>query len=228
MNGKDSTDRYLREHGLAFNGKITASLSHELNNAVAIINEYNGLLADMVEAAKQGIPLDDKKLNRSTKKIGMQIERSQDLIKRLNRFAHSSDSFNTEVNIGELLELIVSLSQRLAGLKSMDLEFEVPLENINFRTNPFYLQLAVFTCFEIFMDDPDNNRHIRIETDKKDNDLVINISGATIIQNEFSNQKIELLKATLKQIDGNIELKPDSESECTIAISLSEMETAIL
>lgn len=223
----DSKDRYLREQGLTFNGKITASLSHELNNAVAIINEYNGLLTDMVEASKSDIPIDDKKLERATKKIAIQIERSQELVKRLNRFAHSSDSFNSSINIIELAELIISLSQRLLGLKGMDIEFSDHPDTIIFRTNPFYVQLAVFTCFEIFMNDPDINRHLQLKISKSENQLRIDINGVSLKKDEDVSQKQDLLYFLLEQINGTLEVEENNGASCMITFLFEELKPTI-
>jgi len=227
LNDSDDKEKFLREQGLAFYGKITASLSHELNNAVAIINEYNGLLNDMVDALKQGIPLDDKKLQRSTKKIGLQIERGQGLVKRLNRFAHSSDSFNTSTNINELLELITSLSQRLVGLKGMDLELMIPEEIISLRTNPYYFQLAVFTCIEIFMANPDDNRHIKIEALKEGDNSIVKIIGSNIEKSDFISQKESLLKLLLEQFNCSYDIELDDDSGQSIRITLRELKPEI-
>ena len=75
---------------LAFFGTITAGLSHELKNVIATINEYNGLLDDLAQAAARR-PLDPERLRQICGKITKQIERGESLILGLNRFAHSMD-----------------------------------------------------------------------------------------------------------------------------------------
>jgi len=50
------------ETGLQFYGKICASLSHEIKNALAIINEDAGLLNDFAALADQGRPLDPERV----------------------------------------------------------------------------------------------------------------------------------------------------------------------
>lgn len=44
----EAKDLLLREKGFGFSGAITASLSHEINNVFAIINELSGLLEDFL------------------------------------------------------------------------------------------------------------------------------------------------------------------------------------
>jgi hypothetical protein len=48
----------IAETGLQFYGKITASVSHEIKNVLAIINENAGLLEDFTFMADRGKPID--------------------------------------------------------------------------------------------------------------------------------------------------------------------------
>lgn len=48
---KDRTNMTVYETGLAFFGTTTASISHELKNALSIINELGGLMNDLLVAA---------------------------------------------------------------------------------------------------------------------------------------------------------------------------------
>ena len=50
----ENRNEILKEKGLAFFGEITASVSHEINNAISIINEYSGLLEDLTYTAERG------------------------------------------------------------------------------------------------------------------------------------------------------------------------------
>jgi len=228
LNNTSLKDEFLREQGLVFYAKITASLSHELNNALAIINEHNGLLDDMLMASKQGVPLDEKKLHRSSQKIGLQIERGKELIRRLNKFAHSSDSFIAEIDITELLESIIALSQRLVSLKGVDLEFVAPSTGvIPYRTNPFYLQQAVFTSFEIFMINSEDNRLIQVTTNKINDKISIKITGSTIDKSEIVQRKTELLKILLDQLNGDLEIVSENEINQSIFLLLKKLTPAI-
>ena len=58
------TNRLLHEMELSFFGTISASVSHELNNVLSIINEYAGLLDDLVTADKKGIPFENEKIKK--------------------------------------------------------------------------------------------------------------------------------------------------------------------
>ena len=46
----------LGESGLRFFGKISASISHEIKNAIAVMNENAGLIKDLIMMAERGRP----------------------------------------------------------------------------------------------------------------------------------------------------------------------------
>ena len=220
----NNVEQTLPRQGLAFSGIITASLSHELNNVFAIINEHNGLIDDMLVAAKQGVPVDEKKLQRSSQKIAMQLERGKELIKRLNKFAHSSDNAVAEIQLNDLLQAIVALSQRLAGLKEMSLEYKPDLvEAITFNTNPYHLQQAIFTCFQIFMINPADNRIVAITAGRSESKIVIKIIGRQLADDSQIIDRKELLGMLLERLNGKYEI---AKEESAIILNLDELKPA--
>lgn len=220
MNNISPKNDILREQGLAFYGKITASLSHELNNVIAIINEHNGLLGDLLLGANKGIPIDDKKLQRISKKVSFQLERSKELIKKLNKFAHSSDNAVAEIDISEILQAIIDLTRRLADLKGLNLEFKAPAQPIYLVNNPFNLQHAVFICFEMFMADADINRSIIVSAEKIEDIIKISISGSALSDNDFSRAKKSILEMLLKQLGGSFEIETGADNKQSIILIL--------
>jgi signal transduction histidine kinase len=133
---------------LAFFGKITASLSHEINNVLSIINELSGLMGDLLEASSRGKALDPEKLALQVEKIAAQILRGERLIKRLNSFSHSVDRPIKTFSLNELLNDIFFLSERFATLKGISLRLSIPDDTLSIENNPFKLQKAVFAILE--------------------------------------------------------------------------------
>ena len=223
MSGSESSEnknQILKKQCLAFFGTITASLSHEMNNAMAIINEHNGLLDDMLLGFRQGVPLDDKKLTRVSQKIAAQVDRGREIIRRLNKFAHSTDSPVTDIDISELLQAIISLSQRLAGLKGLVIEFRTPAEPLRLSTNPFFLQQAVFIGFELFMANPDSNRLIAVSASRSGNEIAIKIVGAAIGDTESLKAKTDLLSILMEQLNGKYEIISEEGSKQALVLTV--------
>ena len=136
----------LRQKERAFFGQATASATHEINNVLAIINEYAGLLGDLVAGAEAGRPLDPARLAKTAASIQRQIKRGEGIVKRLNRFAHNADQAERRVELNALCDDAVGLAERLADMKRVKLEREAPPETLSADTDPFALTHAIFTA----------------------------------------------------------------------------------
>jgi signal transduction histidine kinase len=138
----------IAPEGFRFFGKMSASISHEIKNALAIINENAGLLEDLTLLAEQGRPTDPQRLKKLAQSIKKQIQRADGLVKRMNRFAHSADETEKTVDLGELLELIMAMAQRLASQREARLELILPEEPVRTGTNPFLLENLIWLCLD--------------------------------------------------------------------------------
>jgi hypothetical protein len=106
--------------------KISAAISHEIKNTLSIINENAGLLEDYAQMAEQagGLPLD--RVLSITQTIAKQVERSNIIMKNLNRYAHSGDTSLAHANLRETLSLVVALASRQAAMKELRTTVECP------------------------------------------------------------------------------------------------------
>ena len=129
----------IGETGLQFFGKMSASISHEIKNVMAIINESAGLMEDLTVLAEKGMPVDPQRLKTHAGKIMTQIRRADQIIKNMNRFAHSVDEGVKSIDLGETLALVTALSERFATMRGITLDLKTPSKGITLRTNPFFL-----------------------------------------------------------------------------------------
>src|SRR5574340_556498 len=95
-------------------GKISAAVSHDLKNVLAIINESAGLLDDLALRAAKGIEIPPERLNIATARILKQVKRGDAVLKNLNRFAHTTDAPILQTNVAETMALMVDLARRQA------------------------------------------------------------------------------------------------------------------
>jgi C4-dicarboxylate-specific signal transduction histidine kinase len=130
---------------LAFFGQITASVTHELNNIMAVINEITGLLSDIISDSDATQLQNYNDLVKIRQKLTIQIERGRSVIKHLNSFAHGADEPSKTFDLNAVIENLINLSRRLAYLKKIELQSEVSSEPIILVASPFRLQLALFT-----------------------------------------------------------------------------------
>lgn len=128
------------EQELRYFGKVTASVSHELKNVLAILNEHAGLLQDFTTMAEQGRALDVERIRRLSATMLGQIGRGDAIVKRMNRFAHSADQGRASVDLGGLATLVVEMFGRTAVIRGVTVELKGPEVAVNIRTNPFALE----------------------------------------------------------------------------------------
>jgi C4-dicarboxylate-specific signal transduction histidine kinase len=133
---------------MAFLGKITASMTHEIKNTLAIILESSGLLSDLITLSQEGSFPHKDKFQRVLGNINDQVNRSVDITTRLNQFAHSMDEPFAQVNVSDLLERVVLLMRRLAKRKGIELKAEASDRDLSLMSDPFRLQLVLASVIE--------------------------------------------------------------------------------
>ena len=196
----------LHKMELAFFGTITASVSHELNNVLSIINEYCGLLDDLIAANDKGLPLENDRIKKIALNIASQIKREQDIIKLLNRFSHRVDNLHVQFNLNELVMDISRLSQRLASLKKIDLGIDIPKEPIVLTNNPFSVQHIIFLCLKLAMDCSFTTDFINVILKTNESRAVIKIESPTVAINEETEKMINLISDLSKKLSGDSEI----------------------
>jgi len=162
---------------LGFFGAVTASLSHELKNVLATINEYSGLLADQLHSAEEGgRPLNPARLQTICERVDRHVDRGSILIQRLNRFSHSVDEIVAEVELGALLTEICDICDRFAGLKQVTLErrFEQRPGSRRLELDPFALHQVVYLGIKAALDAAAERRVVAL-------DLQVNGPGCSVI-----------------------------------------------
>jgi len=136
--------------GVQFFGKMAASISHEIKNVLAIINENAGLLEDICFMAERGKPIDPDRLKRLSGSVKDQIRRADHIMTVMNRFAHSVDEATVSIDVSEVLELLVSLSARFVAMRGVVLEVGKPV-GATITTFPFVLLNLLWLCLDYAM-----------------------------------------------------------------------------
>lgn len=136
----------LRE--AAFLGRITAAFTHEVKNVLAIIKESAGLMEDLLALHPEPAFPHRERLVRCLATIQAQTKRGVELSRRLNRLAHSPDEEVARVDLNEILEQVIILSERFARLKGVSLLLHPYGGALSAVVSPVKLQMAVFACLE--------------------------------------------------------------------------------
>jgi len=145
-------ERLLARRGLEFFGRVSASISHEIKNVFAIIGESSGLMEDLLLMHRnRGAPLDPERLKILVERIRKHLNRGDEIVKNMNRFAHSVDEPPKVVDLGELTLLVLTIAGRFAALRGLSLEPSWGEKRVTVETDPFLLQQLLWVCLEFAM-----------------------------------------------------------------------------
>ena len=176
---------------VVFFGKITAGITHELKNVLAIIRESSGLMGDIISISPEAVVKHEEKIRNSIVRIKEQIERGVNLTDRLNRFAHSTDETLVKIDLLETIEQLVTLAQRFARLKHVVLKTVPPNQEIppvTLVTRHVQFQMALFAslecCFTVMS--AGGEIHIGIRKFEGKNAVYVVCKGKLPLQTEFS------------------------------------------
>lgn len=195
----------LLETGLQFFGQISASISHEIKNVLAIINENAGLLEDLTLMADRGKPIDPDRLVKMAATIKKQVGRADSIIKNMNRFAHSVDQSTETVDLNEKVELIVALTARFAAMRNVQVDLQLPQNPPKIQTAPFLLMHLLWLCLDFAMDASGERKQVEVVAEETNDDIRIQLQRLTGLSEmasktfpyERKKQLLEMLEATL-------------------------------
>jgi C4-dicarboxylate-specific signal transduction histidine kinase len=131
-----------------FIGKITAATTHELRNVLAIVKESAGLISDILNPSNQPGPPQSEKLMRVTGRIDAQVKRGSELLTSLNRFAHSLDHAEDEIDLDDAAQLVPFLCQRAAKKGRYQIEAQAGEQRLTIVLNLLRLQMALHAAVE--------------------------------------------------------------------------------
>ena len=152
----------VAEAGLQFFGKISASISHELKNVLAIINENAGLLEDFTLMADRGVPLDPVRLKTMAEAVKKQIGRADAIIGNMNRFAHSADQTFTTADLAQTIELALAVTARFAVMRGIKIDLQLPQNPVALETAPFSLMNLLWLCLEFCMSASGDEKRVEL------------------------------------------------------------------
>lgn len=155
----------LSGEGFQFIGRMTASVTHEIKNALAVIRENAGLMEDLIDMGERKGGVDPARIRRLAGKIGKQAMKADGIVQNMNRFAHSMDEPVAEVDLGEMVQLLTTLSSRLAAMREITLGTRVPDTPVWIHTRPLFLETLLWGCldFAMAMSGPEKRLDILLE-----------------------------------------------------------------
>ncbi len=171
----DPEQRARALESLAFFGRINASVTHELKNVLAVINENAGLLQDLAAFADQGAPIDPERLRRAAGAVLGQVARGDELIKNLNAFAHCVDEPEQMLDLPRIVGLLVALCQRLAAMRCVTLVAQT--EPVSVRGNAFFVLELLFQAIVYALEHHDAASQVTVRVSPTEQGACLSVAG---------------------------------------------------
>lgn len=165
----------IKSKEIVFFGKITAGITHEIKNVLAIIQETSGLMEDILAVTPDETFTHKDKFSTSLNRIFNQIERGVDITTRLNKFAHSPDYSPANVDLNEVSEQMVLLASRFTRLKNVVLKADPHDTSMIIKTHPVALEMAIFESIEILLNALSSGGKITLSPRKIQNKCILGI-----------------------------------------------------
>jgi phosphoglycerate-specific signal transduction histidine kinase len=137
-------------------GMLSASVTHEIKNTLSIINENAGLIQDLCAMVEgdDGVPAG--RVDASMQMIANQVNRSNVIMKNLNRFSHSNDRIPDQADLSETVTLLVALTSRFAAMRKVSVTTDCESGHV-ITTNVLTLYCLVFlilkTLYSLCLED---------------------------------------------------------------------------
>ena len=159
--------------GLLFCGTMTASMSHEIKNALAIVNENAGLLEDLILLSEKGRPLNPERLKTLAADIHRQVQRADGIVSRLNRFAHSAGQPVVTTDTKEIFEFTAALAARMAAMKGVTIT--VADHTIPLQARPFIVENLLWICLRNLFSMDMGNQTVQLGAENADSHVVLGV-----------------------------------------------------
>jgi C4-dicarboxylate-specific signal transduction histidine kinase len=217
----DPSDQRESIEELQFFGTITASVSHEINNVLAMVNELSGLFEDSLLMAQQGRPLDPEQLTGVTERISAQVERGKRIVTGLNTFAHCVDNPRATLDLRENIDQITALCRRFARMRRVAL-VHTPSDTPTLLTGcSFTLQHALYCCIGFCLEVSGEDSQITIEFEQQARDVVILFSGGPSAGlGEVASSMQDRLVSRIDELGGTTQIHAEEGQPLTVTLRL--------
>jgi len=203
----DPGDTFCQER-VAFNGRIVADATHEIQNHFAVIKEYSGLMNDLIRAPVQDVSDGFSRCLDITGKINDRASRAAKMVDVLNRFAHRGDRPTGRFSINEVVEDLALLLQRAAAQRRILLNVSHGRKNIEAENDASIFQYLLFSLTQPLIDMMEENGAIIYTISRgRQKAPMIEIDASGIFLSKVSIADLmrpELLKVCLDRLGGSI------------------------
>ncbi len=187
---------------LRFFGNVTAAISHEINNKLAVINEKAGLLNDLAAMLANGREVSPQRFEDESRKIIDQVRLAKQIVGRLNRFAHTADTEKTTIDVHDVLEFVAELYARKAAAAEIEVSVERAAQPLAVTANPVLLQTLVGRGLDIALSSAGTSRIVTVAVERLGAGVQVCYSGLAGLAEPFACPDPELDVPALLECSG--------------------------
>lgn len=149
-------------------GKITAAMTHEIKNVLAIIRESAGLAQDILSVVEDTAFPQKQKFSKIMDKIDNQVQRGADIVSALNSFAHLPDYEVRNEDLNSVIEQMMILSQKLSRTNGIKILIENDTMPVFMKADPLEIRMTLYSAVELLAPLLGRGSEIRIKSMKSE------------------------------------------------------------
>lgn len=188
--------RDLERAGLSFFGEVTAGVTHDIRNSLAILKEISGLLSDLGIAAGDGGSVDAERVKGIAERLDNQVNRANATVRILNRFAHSVDVERSMVNLPETLEMLGDLARRQAARNRVSLDLDLPEGSLPVESDPFLLEHLIFLLLSMTIESAEVGGTVTLKLEPVGRGAALRFVGAARCRVKLKGSVLRILTLT--------------------------------
>ncbi|MCI5160862.1 MAG: hypothetical protein D3917_02320 [Candidatus Electrothrix sp. AX5] len=162
--GTGEQERAMRQQQMASFGRLVADFSHEMRNHLAVIQEANGLLEDILAMEGTEGNLVPALLEETAAQIGQRVRRSADLCQHLSGMAHRSDTPCSSFQVNDLVAELVIFLERSTRSRQISLQLDQGQGIDPIYNEPALLQHVLYQLYAFSLELLSNGQTLIIST----------------------------------------------------------------
>ncbi|MDO8735477.1 MAG: hypothetical protein Q7K29_00125 [Thermoleophilia bacterium] len=211
---------------IAFQGRIVADATHEIQNHFAVIKEYKGLISDLLQSKPNDMDSCVKRCREISGNINERARLAAEMVETLNRFTHRGDVAVSRFRVEQVVEDLVSLMQRSASRKRITLEAAHGRKVPEVANDPSLIQFLVYSLIAPIVEALPEEGRIRLSTQRgkgKMPEITLASEGgdADLVEQELMAP--ELLSSCLDRLQGSYLVEDAGRKRPKILLSITSL-----
>lgn len=223
------SDDLFRQGQIAFQGRLIADATHEIQNHFAVIKEYSGLIGDLLQAKQRVISRVNKRCAEITRSISERADRAAEMVDALNGFAHRGDAPISRFRVSRVTGELAMLLQRHAALRRVSLSMAAGDDEATVTNDASILHYLLFSLITPVLDAMEENGSVILGVSiEKGGTVMINIvaEGGKSGSPEQGLMADEIITMCMEKLAARISINAKSADLVQILLNIPSIAVA--